>query len=831
MNANLVALAVTSVGAIGLGIAVYQRNPDRIWNRLFAIHATSGGLWTFTNYMIMAADSPSEAGLWLRLSHPTVAVLICTALDFAWVFPDRIDYVATRKRALLYTVGAVFGMVAFAPDLVESITLAPGLVDITYGWALIPFGIFTMGTLGYADFVLLRKAVRLRGVQRVQVIWVLVGLAGTHIIGSLAIIIIPLVWGTTAYSGWGAVGYFITLVGMSYAIAKHKLMRPEMALRRLASATVAAGLVLSIGIAALQSVQPALSDWGVPPSLAYVIVGLAMGMLIVGLHERVSDFMRRVLSAGSDPASVHAETSSHLLRTLDSDQLLRYLGRALSDALEPTSVVVYTRETQNGQLVAKAVIQSDEASGRDGDRPEPLELSNRIVEVASEEGGVVTRDHVFRFAMLEDARRLALAMSDLDAHVVAPMVWEDELIGLVTLGSKLSGDMYGEDDLRFVADMTLQASLALRNAQLYAQTAALKDFNERILRQMDNAVVVTDPGERIVVFNEAAERLFGLSSSKVLGRGIEVLPEGIANCIRASLGSGRVLPNQHFEIERAGGTVPLACSTSPLEGDGGGSQGAVAVISDLTLIQELEHERQETERLALIRVISAGMAHEIRNPLVAIRTFAELAPTRLDDPEFRSNFLTVAQQEIKRIDKLVGDLLTLSKPADAVVEPIDINGICRQAIRAAAGLAEAKRLTVKLVTADLRRSPQGDSTRLYQALLNLMSNAIDAEPTGGVVRLSTEAHDDERGGDVVRIRVHNVGSYIPPEHQDEIFRPFVSKKTKGTGLGLAICQTIIEEHSGTITVHSTPESGTEFVVELPLSRAQATKTTAGDRRP
>ncbi len=831
MNANLVALAVTSVGAIGLGIAVYQRNPDRIWNRLFAIHATSGGLWTFTNYMIMAADDAGEAGIWLRLSHPIVAVLICTALDFAWVFPDRIDYVATRKRALLYTVGGVFGMVAFAPDLFQSITLGPGLVDVTYGWPETAFGIFTMGTLGYADFVLLRKAVRLKGVQRVQVIWVLVGLAGTHIVGSLAIIIIPVVWGTTAYSGWGAVGYFITLVGMSYAIAKHKLMRPEMALRRLTSATVAAGLVLSVGIAAIQSVRPALSEWGVPLDLAYVIVGLAMGMTIVVVHDQVANVMRRIFSAGSDPASVHAETSSHLLRTLDADQLLRYLGRALSDALEPTSVVVYTRETQNGRLVAKAVIQSDEAGGRDRDRPEPLELSNRIVEVVSEEGGVVTRDHVFRFAVLEDARRLALVMSDLDAHVVAPMVWEDELIGLVTLGSKLSGDMYGEDDLRFVADMALQASLALRNAQLYAQTAALKDFNERILRQMDNAVVVTDPEERIVVFNEAAERLFGLSSSETVGRGIEVLPQGIANCIRASLGSGRVLPNQHFEIERADRTVPLACSTSPLAGDGGGSQGAVAVISDLTLIQELERERQETERLALIRVISAGMAHEIRNPLVAIRTFTELAPSRLDDPDFRSNFLTVAQQEIARIDKLVGDLLTLSKPADLVVEPMEINGICREAVRAVAALAEAKRLTVELVTADLPRSPQGDSTRLYQALLNLISNAIDAEPAGGAVRLSVEGHDDERSGGVVRIRVHNAGSYIPPEEQDEIFRPFVSKTAKGTGLGLAICQTIIEEHSGKITGHSTRESGTEFVVELPLARSKTTMTTAGDRQP
>ncbi|MGD9498753.1 MAG: histidine kinase dimerization/phospho-acceptor domain-containing protein, partial [Armatimonadota bacterium] len=776
------ALALTAIAAMALGIAVYQRTPDRVWNRLFAVHAVGGGIWTFLNYLLEVATDPMEAGMWLRLTHPVVAMVICTAVDFAWVFPDRIDYVEARKRIALYATGAVFGTVAFAPNLYRSLTLDGNVVNIEYGWPFAAFGIFTVVALGYADVVLLGKAIRLEGVQRVQVIWVLIGLAGSHLVASLAIIIIPLVWRTTAYSGWGAGGYIITLAGMSYAIAKHRLMQPETALRRLASATVSAGVVLSVGIAGMEALQPALVAWGVPLNLAYIVVGLVMGLCIVVLHDHVAALLRHTLSSQRGPQAVHADAASHLLRTLDSEQLLRYLVTALDSALDPTSVVVYTGEGQNGRLAPRAAVQRQKSAGRERTRLEPLDRANRIVEFVTEERGVVTRDQVFRFGSLDDARRLAIAMSSLDVQVVAPMMWEDELIGLVTLGPKLSGDMYSDEDLRFVADIALQASLSLRNAELYAQTASLKDFNERILRQMDNAVVVTDAQERVVVFNEAAERLFGLPAQRALGQTIDVLPEGIANCIRASLGSGRILPSQHLEIERADRRVPLACSTSPLAGDGDGSQGAVAVISDLTLIQELERERQEAERLALVRMISAGMAHEIRNPLVAIRTFAELAPRRLDDPDFRSNFLTVAQQEIRRIDKLVGDLLTLSKPADAVVERVRINGICRQAARATAGLAEAKRVRMELATTRLRHSPLGDSSRLYQALLNLVSNAIDAEPPGGRVRLTTESAHNPRCGEVVRIRVHNAGSYIRPEDQDEIFRPFVSRKAQGTGL-------------------------------------------------
>ncbi|MEA3399815.1 MAG: ATP-binding protein [Armatimonadota bacterium] len=828
MEIKEAALAVTAMAAVALGIAVYQRTPDRVWNRLFAVHAVGGGIWTFLNFLLETADTPGEAELWLRLAHPVVAMVICTVVDFAWVFPDRMEYADPGRRTVLYAIGSFFGAAVLAPNFVRGIEIRPEMIAVDYGWPFAAFGLFTVFTLGYADVVLLTKAIRLEGVQRVQVIWVLLGLAGSHFVASLVIIIIPLIWDTTAYSGWGASGYIITLAGMGYAIAKHRLMQPDMALRRLASAMVSAGVVLSLGIGGLQTLQPVLVSNRVPMDLAYVVMGLFMGMVIVVIHDRVAAGMRRVLSVSTDPASVQAEASSHILRTLDAAHLVDYLVQALADALEPTNVVAYTREDGGGRLAPRASAKADRRIEEAKPRA-PLDVGNHLVRVVAERDSPLTRDHVYRFEPLEEAKRLALAMGELDAEIVAPMMWEDELIGLVTIGPAMSGDMYTEDDIRFVSEMVLQASLGLRNAELYAQTEELKDFNERILRQMDNAVVVSDPDEQIVVFNQAAQRLFDIPGAKAIGASIDVLPEGIANCMRASLGSGRILSSQHFEIEQKDRTLPLACSTSPLAGDGEGPQGAVAVISDLTLIKELDQERQAAERLALIQVISAGMAHEIRNPLVAIRTFAELAPKRLDDPDFRSNFLSVAQEEIKRIDKLVGDLLTLSKPADAVVEPVDLDQISRQVVRSMAGVAEAKAVTVELQVAELESVPRGDPSRLHQALLNLVRNAIDAEPNNGQVTIAIEGATDAKGRRAAVIRVHNPNSYIPPDDIEEIFRPFMSKKPSGTGLGLAICQTIIEEHGGEITVESSREGGTEFAVVLPLARSRTPMMTAGDR--
>ena len=830
MTLNQIALLMAAAASISLGIATYQRTPDRVWNRLFAIHAAVIGLWAFLNFLIMSADTPAQAAFYLRLSHPFAALTAATILDFAWVFPERMDYAPRRNRLVLYAAALAFSTVGLAPDLYYSIELSGGLVNVQYGWPLIPFGLFIAVTVAWADIILLLKAFRLEGVQRVQVIWVLLGLAGTHIISVTAIIVIPVLFETTAFSGWGATGVIIQLIGMSYAIGRHELLPPQMALRRVTATVLSVTLALLPGLALLRALEPALAAGDIPLAPTYLSLGLLTGLLVVMLHERVTRLLRQFFSPGGDMRTARAEAASHILRTLDADQLLDYLAHSVADVLGPTSVVVYTSRDQGGCLIPRAWLYPPD-KGRDNgrkSRPEPIEVTNEVVGRAASEAALLTRDQIFRFASLAEARDLAATMDDMDAQIVVPMIWEKKLIGLVSIGSKLSGEMYSDLELRFVADMSLHASLALRNADLHAETTALKDFNESILRQMDNAVIVASADEKILVFNEASERLFGIEADRAVGASLVLLPHGIASCIRASIGSGRVLPSRHVEMERDGRMIPVACSTSPLEGEGDGPRYAVAVISDLTLIQELDREREETERLALIRVISAGMAHEIRNPLVAIRTFAELAPRRLDDPEFRSNFLTVAQQEITRIDSLVGDLLTLSKPADAVVEAIDVERICREVIRATSGMAEAREITLQLEVGKIERCPTGDSTRLHQALLNLISNAIEAEPRQGVVSLTAVQAKDEAGVPVIRIHVHNPGSFIPPEQTEEIFRPFVSKKAQGTGLGLAICQTIIEEHQGCIDVESTAEGGTEFTVELPLADSKAVAK-AGDR--
>jgi PAS domain S-box-containing protein len=726
---------------------------------------------------------------------------------------------------------------------------------VQYGWPFAVFGLFTVAALGYADLVMARKLRALRGVQRVQVAYVLAGLVASQVIAIVTMIVIPLVWDSTAYSGWGTSGYVITVLGMAYAIAKHRLMRPEVALRRVATYLLAAGVVLAGSAGALRLLLPRLESRPTPLAIAAALTGLIMGLLMLAVYERLRDGLDRIFSSDRHRAAAQGDTSRDILRTLDVKELLDLVARSVYDALHPLHVAVYIKDPQTGDYQPRAWEsvsrgQSPEVTvphfppGESGTvtsgdcPPAQIAADNPVVRVVARERSILSRDHVLRFHSLAEARPLAAEMARLGAHLVAPMVWEDELIGLVIVGDKRSDDMYVADELRYLTQMIPQVSLALQNAELYAQTARLKDFSESILQEMDNAVVVVDGTERIVVFNPAAERLFDLPAAEAIGKSLAILPQVLADCIHSSLSSGisrgqsPQVTAPHFEIVRDDGTpVPLACSASPIGGRGPDQAGAVAVISDLSLMKELERERQEAERLALIRVISAGMAHEIRNPLVAIRTFTELAPRRLHDPEFRSNFLTVAQQEINRIDKLVSDLLTLSKPADAVVQEVDLKLICEGVLRSVSARAEASDLSLHMQAEELDGKPEGDASRVQQALMNLVTNAIEAEPPGGEIGIAIERATDDEGTAVVRVRVHNPGSYIAPEHIEEIFRPFFSDTPKGTGLGLAISQTIVEEHGGKLSVVSTKETGTGFIVELPLKEAKVAVATAGEHQP
>lgn len=810
---ELVLIAISLASAV-LAVAVYSRAPDRVWNRLFAVQAVSVSIWVALNYLLQAATTHAQADLWLRLTHPASALVICTFADIFWVFPERIEPAPLPRRALLYSLGFIASCVALAPNLYRSLQFGNGTVVVEYDWPFLIFGIFSVGTVIYADIFLLRKLPRLTGLQRVQVGYVLAGAAIGQCLTLFTNVLLPVVWHNTYYSRWGAGAYIFVIGSVAYAIAKHGIIRPAAALSRVSAYVVAGVIMFAAAFAVTTFGEPRLFPRNISPASYYVFIGICIGMISVPLHLHIRRKLQQALP-GADILDTARSVSDAILRTLDGEELPDFLSNAILQMLKATHVSVFSRDVRSGAFVVRAIKMS---GGIDGEIPDVLPADSLLLRTVLSTRDLLDRTQIRRFQSLHEAQPLLSALRELDVEVVAPILWEDELIGLVLIGERVAGDMYSPDELQMLRHLLPQVSLAVRNAQLFDEVVRMNDYNENILRQMQSGVIAVNADREIVTLNPAAEEILGIRAAETIGSSLVALPERIAGRLALALSGHSVRSEDRLEVENAQGErIPVACSVSRWRGTPLSQEGAIAVISDLTLVEELERERRDAEHLAMIRLLSAGMAHELRNPLVAIRTFAELLPSRWDDAEFRSSFLRTTQDEIERIDRLLTDLLMLSKPADAVVEAIAVDVVCEGVIRTMSANAEAKH--VRLV-ADLQFGGEysffGDRGRLHQALVNLVKNAIEAEPDDGFVKVTTCSERNHEHVVVVRIVVHNANSYLPEEVVEEIFRPFSSRRQGGTGLGLSVCQTIIEEHHGLIRVESKPETGTDFIVELPV---------------
>jgi signal transduction histidine kinase len=278
-----------------------------------------------------------------------------------------------------------------------------------------------------------------------------------------------------------------------------------------------------------------------------------------------------------------------------------------------------------------------------------------------------------------------------------------------------------------------------------------------------------------------------------------------------------------------GGMVGLLClgrkqeleaySSGDLQILGNLAAEAAIALENARLYSELRKSRDiinRAGRLSALGTLAAGIAHEIRNPLVSVQTFFQLAPQRLGDEEFMSSFLKLAEEEVKRICQLITELLSFAKSPSTSSHDIDVTELVERTMVLLAPHARAQQVRLSAQSNPEMPAVQADPDRIRQVLINLVLNAIQATPAGGRVTLGTRQIENERGL-FCQIEIEDTGVGIPSDMQEAIFNPFFTTKEKGTGLGLSIAHQIVSECGGFIAVDSVEGQGSRFAIHLPIA--------------
>ncbi|MBN1849642.1 MAG: PAS domain S-box protein [Deltaproteobacteria bacterium] len=337
-----------------------------------------------------------------------------------------------------------------------------------------------------------------------------------------------------------------------------------------------------------------------------------------------------------------------------------------------------------------------------------------------------------------------------------------------------------------------------------------------VLDSATDAIISIDDHHKIILFNQAAQRMFGYSNQEALGRSLDmIIPQRYGDHKKYVQ---RFLKNRSKDLidvkrsltglRRHGEEFPIELKLSFMEMDG--RMIITGMIRDLSLQQQIEGRFLQSTRLAAVGQAVAHVAHEIKNPLMIIGGFTSQIRANIKD-EASIRKLDMVLEEVKRMENLVADLGDFTKEYQLIKRPADVNAVLRDVIKIMNGIySHEKHYCFKELLSDHIGEIPCDPDKLKQVFMNIITNGIQAMKGGGTISVSTERIDNG-----VEIRINDEGGGIAESDLQYIFQPFFTTREKGSGLGLSISYKLIEAHDGDIWAVSHPGKGTTFFIQLP----------------
>ena len=354
----------------------------------------------------------------------------------------------------------------------------------------------------------------------------------------------------------------------------------------------------------------------------------------------------------------------------------------------------------------------------------------------------------------------------------------------------------------------------------------LEALNRNIVQSISGGLLATDLEGRVTFFNKVAEEITGYNCSQVYHSNVEeILPflKDRKGIFKEPSNPGH--PPFRFESrfkKEDGNVLYLGFSISPLKDSSGEELGSILTFQDLTRFKEMEEHIKMVDRLAAVGRLSAGIAHEMRNPLASVSGSIQVLKEELALEDRNERLMDIAIRETDRLNSLITDFMLFAQPGLGKKEVVNVTRVVRDTLNEFISSPEWNNAieVVKDFSGDIK--VEADPKQLEQVLRNLFVNAVQAMPEGGnlgieVRRLGPVSAGKLPAAKILEIIVRDTGCGIPKENQDKVFDPFFTTKDRGTGMGLAIAYRIIESYKGRIVVESEGEQGTSFTIYLPVA--------------
>jgi PAS domain S-box-containing protein len=823
---TLVALAIQSI----LGLAVFQANPWRKPNQCFLLLSAVIGGWLACLYFSFSATTSAEVEFYIREASAAGALILTVfnllrvsiqqqnrrwqeILSDAWIWLIAAIAVVIFCQTRFFLEGARFSRAPGASFLLPVPVYGRGaafyfLYFVIAGLAVI---------INYA-----RDVRQTTGGTRAELAFILTGA-----FVAIAATFLSFILGFFMERSWlvGAAPFRIVLFSLivGYGVATRKIMEAGFFLRRAISYALLTAYLLALYALIWWLVDSAFeplfgrSTRSAAHVTAAVVVAFAMASAR-GFSQSLADRLF-ISTRGLDFRTTINQAVAILKSVTTLRDLLTRFGETIAQAVDTDRVIILLPQKD---VYAQRYPPPTPASRID------LPKNHALLRFLQSSGQPIIIDELHRARSTPESDRVGKHMQHLNLAVVMGIFAREQLAGVMLLGPRLSGRIYGSAEQEALQALCGQLAVAIENAELFTEVQNAKIYNETLLENLTTGVIAAGNDERITVFNSEAVQLAGLNSREIINHSIDKLPPALRDALRRTLQTGESQENNEIVLHVGDQGAVVRASTSIFRGEEQQVLGALMVLTDLTPLKRLELLVRRSDRLASLGTLSAGMAHEIKNPLVSIKTFAQLLPQRYQDSDFREAFSKLIGHEIERIDSLVNQLLRFARPTKPDLKPTHVHEVLEKSLQLIGHrLYDQDIKLARFLEANVD-TISADADQLEQVFLNFFINAMEAMKHGGELTVSTQTHTGEEwvapiahgngeAREVLRITIRDTGEGIQSEDIQHLFDPFFTTKDYGTGLGLSVVHAIIQEHGGQIEVESELEKGTAFHILLPLA--------------